>query len=98
MCLLQSLKWSYACNTAVTFVIATLLLPLSLQHQMFLRQALVSMATMITELMSSKGADLGQQQRIIARLQSQLHAFCADMLHHMQVSTSLSLFLAVLCF
>ena len=56
---------------------------------MVFRQALVSMASMTTELMTSKGVKLGQQQRIIASLQSQLHAFCADMLSHMQVSSKL---------
>jgi len=46
---------------------------------------LLSMASMLTELMNSKDAELGQSQQLISGLQKQLHAFCADMLHHMQV-------------
>lgn len=48
-------------------------------------QVLLSMASMLTDLMNSKDAELGQLQHLISGLQKQLHAFCANMLHHMQV-------------
>ena len=43
------------------------------------------MGSMLTELMSSKDADLAQQQHLISGLQAHLHVFCQDVLHHMQV-------------
>ena len=43
---------------------------------------------MLTELMSSKDADLAQQQHLISGLQAHLHVYCQDVLHHMQVSHS----------
>ena len=48
-------------------------------------QVLLSMASTLTELMNSKDTELGQSQHLISGLQKQLHAFCADMMHHMQV-------------
>lgn len=46
------------------------------------------MGSMLTELMSSKDADLAQQQHLITGLQAHLRVFCQDVLHHMQVSRS----------
>ena len=45
------------------------------------------MASLMTELMTEKDADLDQQRRIITNVQKQLAVFCEDMLHHMQVTT-----------
>lgn len=62
----------------------------SLLSRLHLRwlQALTSMGSMLTELTSSKDADLAQQQHLISGLQAHLRVFCQDVLHHMQVCNS----------